>query len=177
MFKQVSGLPIGSLTTHTIAVHSTNAFQQYIFKVFLSLLWPNSCFNRCYQKGSTFFWSYEYVSVPLNVKLFSFLSFFLLSPLICFSRFWFRVPHNHTITVVHQKAFSHRALLKTLIGGFKNQTCIWLLMASAITHWDQYISTLEREIIMGCYHARPSGLSHLWSFFLFHSNPFFERLR
>lgn len=107
-------------------------------------------------------------------NFFSFLSFFLLSPLIFFSRFWFRVPNNHTIAVVHQKAFSHRALLKTLVRGFKNQTCIWLLMASTIAHWDQYISTLEREIHMGCYHARPSGLSHLWSFFLFHSNPFLK---
>lgn len=105
---------------------------------------------------------------------FSFFSFFLLSPLIFFSRLWFRVPNNHTIAVVHQKAFSHRALLKTLVRGFKNQTCIWLLMASTIAHWDQYISTLEREIHMGCYHARPSGLSHLWSFFLFHSNPFLK---
>ncbi len=107
-------------------------------------------------------------------NFFSFLSFFLLSPLICFSRFWFRVPNNHTIAAVHQKAFSHRALLKTLVRGFKNQTCIWLLLASTIAHWDQYISTLEREIHMGCYHARPSGLSHLWSFFLFHSNPFLK---
>lgn len=106
-----------------------------------------------------------------------FLSFFFLSLLICFSRFWFRVPNNHTIIVVHQKAFSHRALLITFVRGYKNQTCIWLLMASAIAHWDQYISTLERKRNMSCYHARPSGLSHLWSFFSFLFEPLFERLR
>lgn len=109
----------------------------------------------------------------MSIFLFFFV-FFLLSPLICFSRFWLRVPNNPTIAVVDQKAFSHRALLKTRVRGFKNQTCIWLLMASTIAHWDQYIFTLEREINMGYYHARPSGLSHLWSFFFSIQIPFWK---